>query len=106
MGFREPDDGRIHVGSYDARRPLVIDPTIVLATYVGGGGTDQAFAIALDASANVYLTGNTNSADFPTTVGAFSANTAERRGRRVRREAQQRFHREGRIRHTSGNDRR
>jgi len=60
-----------HVGSYDARRPLVIDPTIVLATYVGGGLTDQAFAIALDASANVYLTGNTNSADFPTTVGAF-----------------------------------
>src|SRR5258708_5464428 len=60
-----------HVGSYDARRPLVIDPTIVLATYVGGGGTDQAFAIALDASANVYLTGNTNSADFPTAVGAF-----------------------------------
>jgi hypothetical protein len=59
-----------HVGSYDARRPLVIDPTIVLATYVGGGATDQAFAIALDASANVYLTGNTNSADFPTTVGA------------------------------------
>ncbi len=60
-----------HVGSYDARRPLVIDPTIVLATYVGGGGTDQAFAIALDASANVYLTGNTTSADFPTTMGAF-----------------------------------
>src|SRR5205814_1958744 len=62
-----------HVGSYDARRPLVIDPTIVLATYVGGGLTDQAFAIALDASANVYLAGNTNSADFPTTVGAFQS---------------------------------
>src|SRR5712664_2720131 len=58
-----------HVGSYDARRPLVIDPTIALATYVSGTCTDQAFAI--DASANVYLTGNTNSADFPTTVGAF-----------------------------------
>src|SRR6266850_1667265 len=60
-----------HVGSYDGRRPLVIDPTIALATYVGGSLTDQAFAIALDASANVYLTGNTNSADFPTTMGAF-----------------------------------
>src|SRR5207249_2788411 len=59
-----------HVGSYDARRPLVIDPTIALATYVGGAGTDQAFAIAVDASASVYLTGNTSSADFPTTLGA------------------------------------
>jgi len=60
-----------HVGSYDARRPLVIDPTIALATYVGGAGTDQAFAIAIDASANVYLTGNTSGGVFPTSVGAF-----------------------------------
>src|SRR3989442_1526188 len=60
-----------HVGRYDARRPLVIDPTIALATYVGGTGTDEAFAIAIDASANVYLTGNTSSLDFPRSVGAF-----------------------------------
>src|SRR5947207_184154 len=70
VGFR--------VGSYDARRPLVIDPTIVLATYVGGAGTDQAFAIALDTSANVYLSGNTSSADFPTTLGAFQPTPAGR----------------------------
>src|SRR5437867_1079347 len=60
-----------HVGSYDARRPLVIDPTIALATYVGGAGTDQAFAIAVDALASVYLTGNTSGGVFPTSVGAF-----------------------------------
>jgi hypothetical protein len=60
-----------HVGSHDARLPLVIDPTIALATYVGGATIDEAWAIAVDASGNVYLTGDTDSFDFPTTVGAF-----------------------------------
>jgi hypothetical protein len=62
---------RFHVGRYDARLPLVIDPTVQLSTYVGGTGVDQAFAIAIDTINNVYLAGNTSSADFPTTLGAF-----------------------------------
>ena len=61
------------LAAYDVSRPLVIDPVVNLATYVGGGGTDQAFAIAVDASSNVYLTGNTTSTNFPTTVGAFDS---------------------------------
>ena len=39
---------------------------LVYSTYLGGGSADNAVAIALDASGNAYLTGNTDSADFPT----------------------------------------
>ena len=39
---------------------------LVYSTYLGGGSFDNADAIAVDASGNAYLTGNTDSADFPT----------------------------------------
>jgi Beta-propeller repeat len=69
------DDGTVgfRLGPYDPRHALVIDPTVALATYVGGGGVDQAFAIALGGDGSVYLAGNTVSANFPTTVGSFQA---------------------------------
>lgn len=41
------------------------------SSYLGGSGGEIAFGIAVDASASVYVTGQTNSADFPTTPGAF-----------------------------------
>ncbi|MCL5006184.1 MAG: SBBP repeat-containing protein [Acidobacteria bacterium] len=43
---------------------------LVYSTYLGGSGEDHVAAIALDASGNAYLTGQTNSANFPT-EGAF-----------------------------------
>ncbi len=36
------------------------------STYLGGAHEDAAFAVALDAAENVYVTGLTNSADYPT----------------------------------------
>ncbi len=63
---------------YDRTRPLVIDPQLVYATYLGGsGGTspaassigDQALDVAIDSAGNVYLTGLAYSTNFPTTVG-------------------------------------
>ena len=41
------------------------------STYLGGTGTDCGNGIALDTAGSAYLTGNTYSADFPTTPGAF-----------------------------------
>jgi hypothetical protein len=59
------------VGSYDTGRPLVIDPVLSYSTYLGGLGFDAGNAIAVDAGGNTYVTGQTGTADFPTTPGAF-----------------------------------
>jgi hypothetical protein len=39
---------------------------LIYSTYLGGGGGDAVWGTALDASGNAYLTGITESADFPT----------------------------------------
>ena len=68
-------DGSGHVGftlgEYDKSEPLIIDPILVYSTYAGGAGTDYAFGIAVDGSGNAYITGATDSSDFPVTTGAF-----------------------------------
>jgi hypothetical protein len=47
---------------------------LVYSTYLGGSGVDYGGGIAVDSSGNAYITGETASADFPTTHGAFMAN--------------------------------
>ena len=59
------------VAGYDKMRPLVIDPTLSYATYLGGSRDDFGLAIAVDASGNAYVTGSTDSSIFPTTPDAF-----------------------------------
>src|SRR2546426_6946591 len=81
----------IQVKDYDLRRPLVIDPLVTYATYLGGegydafatklnatgsaliystllggGSEDLAYGVAVDAAGNANLTGRTLSSDFPT----------------------------------------
>jgi hypothetical protein len=59
------------IDDYDTTRPLIIDPVLVYSTYLGGSGSDQGAAIAVDAAGNAYVTGSTQSANFPTAAGAF-----------------------------------
>ena len=59
------------VASYNAAKPLIIDPVLLYATYLAGGLNDQGLAIAVDSLGSAYITGLTNSTDFPTTMGAF-----------------------------------
>jgi Beta-propeller repeat len=44
---------------------------LVYSTYLGGTGNDGAFGVAVNPSGNAYLTGVTDSLNFPTTPGAF-----------------------------------
>jgi len=45
--------------------------TLDYASYLGGSFNDSAEGVATDAQGAVYVTGTTESADFPVTVGAF-----------------------------------
>src|ERR1700676_5491917 len=59
VGFRVPD--------YDRSKPLVIDPVLSYSTYLGGSGDDEGYGIAVDSSGNAYVTGFTQSTNFPGT---------------------------------------
>ena len=44
----------------------------VFSTYLGGSGYSGVSVLTLDAAGNLYVSGSTSSADFPTTPGAYS----------------------------------
>lgn len=61
------------VASYDKTKDLIIDP-LLASTFLGEYYFQQLSyndTIALDASGNVYVTGETVSSNFPTTPGAY-----------------------------------
>lgn len=57
VGFR--------LGSYDRSHPLIIDPILRFASFLGGAEDDSAAGVALDAGGNVYIVGTTSSTNFP-----------------------------------------
>jgi hypothetical protein len=62
-----------HLGTYDPAYPLTIDPALDFSTYLGAGKITIAHAVAVDNAGNVYITGETNAASFPTTVNTFQS---------------------------------
>ncbi len=57
------------VAKADPSLPIVIDP-ILQSTYLGGGGYDEAHAIAIHPkTGEVYVAGSTSSTSFPKTTG-------------------------------------
>ena len=60
-------------GKYDKTKPLVIDPVVLIySTYLGGeSGGSGSSDIEVDSSGCVYVTGVTDSPNFPTTPGSF-----------------------------------
>jgi hypothetical protein len=50
--------------------------TLAYSTYLGGSGDDFGNGVAVDAAGNAYVTGQTNSTNFPTTTGAFQTTFA------------------------------
>src|SRR5215207_3511371 len=56
-GYALGADGRVRfaVGEYDRGATLVIDPTLVYSTYLGGSGGDQAWGVAVDSTGSAYL---------------------------------------------------
>jgi hypothetical protein len=57
-------------GGEDAFVTKLTASAFLYSTYLGGSGTDQANAIAVDGSGDVYIAGTTTSPNFPVTAGA------------------------------------
>lgn len=61
---------QLHLASADDAFVTKLNPAgsaLVYSTYLGGGSEDQAYGIAIDQAGNAYVTGRTNSSDFPLT---------------------------------------
>ncbi len=56
-------------GNYDKTKTLIIDP-VVFSSFVGGSNVETGAKIATDSNLNIYVTGSTNSNNFPNTTGA------------------------------------
>jgi hypothetical protein len=56
---------RFALGRYDSRKPLLIDPELSYASYIGGTADDYSSGVAADGNGNLYAATQTASTDFP-----------------------------------------
>jgi len=62
------------IGAYDRSRPLLIDPLLTYASFLGGTDGDSGVGIAVDPNdGSAWVAGNTGSADFPVTADALQS---------------------------------
>jgi hypothetical protein len=82
-GYTLRDGGQVgfQLGAYDPAHPLVIDPVLLYSTYLGGSSNEIAWSVAVDAAGNAYVSGYSDSLNFPVTPGA--AQTASAGGRDI-----------------------
>lgn len=73
------DDGQVgfEVGEYDRSVPLVIDPVLEYSTFLGDVDNEAGNGIAVDSAGNAYVTGWTESENFPTVDPIQGTHTAE-----------------------------
>lgn len=76
--YRLSGSGRItlEIGPYDRNHPLIIDPVLVYATYLGAGSNDAIVAVKADAQGMIYVAGYTGSADLFATPDSVQTSAA------------------------------
>ena len=57
---------------WDGDTQLTIDPGLIWSSFLGGGGTDVARAMSVDAAGVITVAGQTQSINFPTSSGAYN----------------------------------
>ena len=65
---------KFQIGPYNSSLPLIIDPVISYCSYIGGSGMGAITAVAVDSQGNLYMTGWTESLDFPISGAFHSSN--------------------------------
>jgi uncharacterized protein (TIGR03437 family) len=65
----------LRIGKHDPRAPLTIDPVLSYVKTFGTGGSNIAALVTTDSQGNIYIAGQGNGLNFPTTSGSFDPST-------------------------------